>query len=375
MKKMFALLLAAMMLLAMVPAAMAYTAVTPANSSFTHTLYLTGEDMTALTYNIEYTFTVGDVEIMQPTDIKNVGSAVTGKPTLGVGTATDGMLIYTPDDTFTLKACQKTVTINWSSVSITEPGVYRWTVTKTVEDKDIDLNKNPTNKSETMYLYAYVIENGGALTVDHTGFTSTSTLNNAATKGPLSDDYPAASLDLTITKEVKGNQGSKDQYFSFTVHLQNPTGSPEKFYSITDENGDPLPSVPMTAYNSAIDNPTGVTVTTDADVTLWLKHGETAKINNLVFGTAYTVTEGANTGYSVESQITGDTNGTTSGKDVNAPGDTSIETSSQVKFINEKNATVPTGIELETTAPIVGMILAMAMLALMLIGKRKEEMA
>jgi hypothetical protein len=71
--------------------------------------------------------------------------------------------------------------------------------------------------------------------------------------------------------------------------------------------------------------------------------------------------------------VTGDISGVTYGQETVS--DTAMITSTQISYTNEKNTTVPTGIELETAAPIVGMILAMAMLALLFVGKRKEEIA
>ena len=69
-----------------------------------------------------YTFTVGNVQVMQPSDIVEVEMAVSGAPSIAP-------LEYTPDDEFTDNACTKTLSIDWSRVVIKEPGVYVWEVT------------------------------------------------------------------------------------------------------------------------------------------------------------------------------------------------------------------------------------------------------
>ena len=365
MKKTFSLLAALMLIVMLLPVtAMAYEATQPNNDlpTVSHTLTLTEDDMDSLAHEITYKFTVGDVEIVQPTNIEaaNIAQAVTGAPSI-----TD--IKYSSDDTFDAnKSCTKNLQINWSGVSIKEPGVYRWPVTKSSNDSD--QFEDPTNEKPETYLFAYVVDNGGTLKVEGYGLTTNSALNDASGKGNFNDKYPINTVELKVRKEVNGTLGSKDQYFKFTVTLKVPTSVPMS-YTITGIDK----VVPATAYHDAKGNVTSFTLDTEgkANIDIWLKHDQTAVIEGLLYGTEYTIVESENTGYAVTSAITGDTTGT------NAEGatvsDSSLQIDSKVTFTNTKNATVPTGIDLESGAPIYGMLLAMGLAIVMFIGKRKEE--
>lgn len=366
MKKFVAILMTMLLLCSMLPTAMAdsvYSQQTPTAQQIPtvkHSLTLTESDMTSLPYNITYTFTVGeDVTIMQPTDIVNKALAVEGAPSIAP-------VEYTPDSAFTNKVSTQNLAIDWSNVKIKEPGVYRWTVTKSVTDTDPV--GNPTNNSETLYLFAYATDNSGSLVISGVGLTHDANLS--AEKGDLNDSYPVQTLNLAISKNVTGNQGSKDQYFKFTVNLTSPAGSADQTYEIAGHDVD----VPQTAYNNATTNVTTVSVTNGAGtVELWLKHGQTVTIKNMLYGTAYTITESANTGYTVKSSVNGDTTDITA--DGATASDTSLTASSTVTFTNDKQAVVPTGVILNTGAPIMGLLLAAALLVLVLGGKRKEAAA
>ncbi|MBQ2952512.1 MAG: hypothetical protein IJE07_03045 [Clostridia bacterium] len=362
MKKFIALLTTMMLLCMMLSTAMAdsvYTEQTPAQtqvSTVTHTLTLTESDMTQLPYNVTYTFTVGDeVTIVQPTDIVNKSLAVEGKPSIAA-------ITYTPASVFTNKTCTQELAIDWSNVKIKEPGVYRWAVTKSVTDTDPI--GDATNNSETLYLFAYATDNGGSLVISSVGLTHDA--NMSAAKGNLNDSYPVQTLNLSITKNVTGNQGSRDQYFKFTVSLTSPTGSADQTYDITGHDV----TVPQTAYHNSTTNVEKITVSNGTgSVELWLKHGQTVTIKNILYGTAYTITESENTDYTVKSSITGDTTGTTA--DGATASDTSLTASTTVAFTNDKQAVVPTGVVLNSGAPIMGLLLAAALLLVVNAGKRK----
>ena len=183
----------------------------------------------------------------------------------------------------------------------------------------------------------------------------------------FTDNYPINTLELSISKTVTGNQGSREQYFKYTVDL----GAPGKVNGTYEIKGITV-DVPKTAYNAAVKNPTSVTFEdSKAQVSFWMKHGEAAKIADLLYGTEYTIVESENAGYEVTSVTTGDTLVKESG--AATVSDTSLEVNTTVAFTNNKEATVPTGIVLESGAPIYGLLLAMDLAVVMFIGKRKEE--
>ena len=383
MKKLFAFLLACMMLLPTVaafaedgegtdsttPSASVYTPVTPPENmlSQTHTLTLSDTDATELPYTITYNFSVSEkATIMQPTDIipANAHMAVTGAPSIAP-------IIYTPEDNFDAnKSCTKNLVIDWSNVGIKEPGVYRWEVTKSFTDGDAA--NDPTNNTTTSYLWVYATGSGSELTIASVGYTTDANLQEDEgedEKGPMGDTYPAKTINLTISKNVTGDQGSRDQYFKFTIQLKRPVGAINKECAITGNFDE---AVPATAYNNATTNQKKITVEEDTTLVLWLKHGQQAILNDLLFGTSYVITESENNGYSVGTVIAGDTNNVTKAAENKEVSDTSLEESTTVAYTNTKNATVPTGIDLQTGAPIMGLLMAAAMMLMLFAGKRKE---
>ena len=366
MKKLFASLMALAMMVSMMTGAMAYTAVKPnANQpAITHTLTLTDLSLTKLPYEITYSFDVTEqAAVAQPSDIINPALAVSGAPIIAD-------LVYSTSDEFdsTTHSCTKNLVIDWSNVNITEPGVFYWTVTKTMDTDDPDTEHSATNLSGTMYLYAYVIENGGNLTVNDVFLRSSSDLEDeTAHKGNLNDQYPIEKLSLSINKTVTGNQGSKDQYFCFTVTLKSPVGAADQIYSIQV----PEKTIPATAYHAAKTNPENITVPSGSigTVEIWLKHGQTATISGLLFDTSYTIIESANTGYTVTTGVSGDAAITTT-EIAGEVTDPSLTATTTVAYNNFKEATVPTGIIPMSGAPIMMMLAAAVM---MMINKRKAK--
>ena len=71
------------------------------------------------------------------------------------------------------------------------------------------------------------------------------------------------------------------------------------------------------------------------------------------------------------SAITGDTaDATANGATAS---DTALTASTTVAFTNDKQAVVPTGVVLNTSAPLMGLLLAAALLLMINAGKRKFE--
>lgn len=365
MKKLTALLTAMMLLCAMLPTVLAedtgsfvsvYTPVTPATSTVKHTMTLTKTDLKNLPYNVTYTFAVTGAQVMQPSDIKVPDMAVTGVPVIAP-------LEYTPADVFVDGACTKTLQIDWSGVTIKEPGVYVWEVSKNMTEAEMNDDDVPTNQNPKLYLYVYVTDNNG-LSIRSYGMTQDADLN---TKGDLADQYPVQTLNLSINKTVDGTMASRDQYFKYTVELNGPSADVNTTYEIVGLDA----VVPVNAYNpSVITNATIIEmVGGKGKVDLWLKHGQTAMIKDLLSGTTYTISETVPDGYTATSVITGDTTGTQAGGATAS--DSSLQTSSTVAFTNTKEAIVPTGVVLNTSASIMGLLLAAALLLLANAGKRK----
>ena len=355
MKKIKVFMAVILSLLLLTAAAMAgsYKPITPSSSTpVTHTLTLTNSD--SLLYDITYTFNVGELNIVQPTDITDPASAITGKPSIKP-------LEYTSTDTFTDRKCQKNLEIDWSGVSISEPGVYRWQVKTTETD---NAPENASNLNETMYLYVCVIDNGGTLSVAAIGLAKDEALTK---KENLNDQFPATVANLSLSKTVTGNQGSKDQYFKYTIKLTAPAGAAEHIYTISGTFDE---KVPKTAYNEETENPKTVKLSGGNAVSfdIWLKDSQNFKVEELPYGTKYEITESANTGYEVSAKI----NDIESITGSSIP-ERQLENDTSVAYTNKKDAEVPTGITVESGAAVMGMLLSAALLALVFAPKRREE--
>ena len=349
-------------------AATPYTPVTPTagTPSVTHTLELEGRE--DLLYTFTYQFAVGDPVIAAPEGVVNPAEAVTGKPAIT-------NITFGPSDTPDAEhKITKTLSIDWSGVSIKTPGTYRWAVTKTKSGDDVAPG-TLTNNDGTTYLYAYVTDNNGVLTVSATGFTKDDALTD---KGNLADKYTETSVDLAVGKTVTGSKGSKDQYFKFTVSLTAPaaaSGAGAKAYTITGAET----NVPATAYNAAATNPTSVTLTggTQASVDIWLRHGQTFTIGDLPYGTSYTVTEGNNDGYTVSTVVTGDTKNEQDDDIASGTGNTvtdaSLTADTTIAYTNDRVGTLPTGILLQYGAPIAGILFAILLFVWLFASRRRRE--
>ena len=389
MKKTFALLLACLMLVAILPGtAIAYEAVKPgtaANNFLTtdiqHSLKLNIAGATTLPYDITYTFTT---ELIKPTsaEMPNLSEAVSNNPSIAPivyrAKASNGE----QPDVFdaTSKVCTKQLQIDWSNVVIKEPGIYVWKVTQSANCDDNDPINDPSNNNQTKYLHVYVTTDGTNLSVAGVFMTEGDGTPGATGKNDaIQEEYPSQLYNLKVAKTVSGSQGSKERYFKFTVTLTAPAGAAERIHPITDVTST-TPSfdvnVPTTAYHAGINGqPTSVTLTagTAKSVVIWLKHGQSFTIENLLYGTAYTIIEDE-TDYTVTTTVDGVDKDTTTRNNREVT-NSSMTGSAIVTYTNEKEVTTPTGISLHTAAPVMGILLAMSLLAILFVGKRKEYVA
>lgn len=387
MKKLFALLLTVVMMASMMVPAMAeggeegnntvvitkYGEITPNDTTVKHSLRLTEADADRLPYDITYNFTVTGPEVMneKQNGVFAPTNAVTGSPTISSVTYSEEDF-FSPDN----KTCEKTLTVDWTPenadpVKIYEPGLYRWTVTQSYST---NAPQAPSN-CVTFYLFMYVIDNGGELK-----YTFIYSMNDKATadkNGTLAETYPAKTLDLTLMKNVSGNQASKDQYFPFTLTLTAPSkvNSNFEYQIVATTLGSYDITVPATAYHAGTTNIDKIALSNGetGTFTLWLKHGQSVTIKNLVYGTHYTITEGGNAGYTVKSTITTtETEGTLT-QGGNDTADTKMTADATVAYLNTKDVAAPTGISLQSGVAFFGLVLAMGMMMLMFVGKRKEQ--
>ena len=346
-KNLSALLITAIMAAGFaVPAAAAsdYDPITPQNATFNKNL-LVDENESAP--SATFSFTADSAEVTPV-----AGTADTLPVYAGTGTPSISDVTFAPTDTALSSTIlsgyttyQKPITINLSTASFDEPGVYRYYIKETVPAStdanyvagmhyDVATTSLTTNGDLYRTLDIYVEDNGtdstsGNKVLKVTGYimydgkitdappSATNASSGAAitttkaivvntangsevTNAVKTDNYINyyTSPTLTFGKVVTGNQGSRDKYFKFTLKLTSPVAAT---VAVDVSNADA--TLPAAAnLNKATDanfagkaNPTSITLTAGSQVStdFYLQHGQYIIVNGLPVGTDYDLSEEA----------------------------------------------------------------------------------
>ncbi|MBO7395383.1 MAG: hypothetical protein J6U16_04615, partial [Ruminococcus sp.] len=224
----------------------------------------------------------------------------------------------TPDVIGDEKCATKTLTYDFSAVNFTTPGVYRYLITESgaatnkaiTNDIGISANDNktfrtldvsvidysayyatlsaedkantelyPAPEGDELYISGYILYAGKYTEVP----SDTTPLANK------SDSYTNqyTTYDLTIGKDVEGNQASKDKYFAVTVSVSGAVAGTKYDVSYADDGNDYTtdgsnaettvsPNSATTCFTAETTQPTSLTVGTDGTVSqvFYLKHGQ-----------------------------------------------------------------------------------------------------
>ena len=236
-----------------------------------------------------------------------------------------------------------------------KPGIFRYVVSEAAADKDGNAYEGVAYTTEQKYFDVYVTsDDDGNLEVSSYLFADK---NNPESKGEgvFTNDYSSQHdtlKDLTVKKEVTGNQGNRNKDFKFTIKVDGAAG--EQYY-VTFSDG----KAPTTLVSGEAK-------------TITLKDNETAKIFGLSETDEYTVTEAsyADDGYTTtidnEEKLTA--TGTIK-KDTEA-GTTADNGDKNITVVNDKTTNSPTGIFLHI-APYIALIGA-AIASSLLFFRRKR---
>lgn len=290
----------------------------------------------------------------------------------GIGTPIVGSATFTANDKDTTpgtptdsslsnrKYATKEVTVDFSGISFNAPGIYRYVVTES-ENTDSGITNDSLN-TRTLDVYVEYAENsdrelivGGY--VLHTGIQATPTQEQKSSG--FTNTY--TTYDLTLTKNVTGNQGDRDKYFEFTINITN--AKPETVYTVD------LPG-------SENDNRNTDTIVVGekgtATVNYYLKDNQSIVIQGLTATTKYQITETdySGDGYTTTYKLDGGAAATGNTFDAESMG----SGNHTVTFTNNKEGTVPTGIILES-APylILGVVVIAGAVALFVTGRRRTN--
>lgn len=240
-----------------------------------------------------------------------------------------------------------------------KPGIFRYVVSEVATDKDGNAYEGVAYTTEQKYFDVYVtsddvgnLEVGSYLFVDKTD-------SKSKDGGVFTNDYSShhdTLKDLTVKKEVTGNQGNRNKDFKFTIKVDGAAG--EQYY-VTFSDG----KAPTTLVSGEAK-------------TITLKDNETAKIFGLSETDEYTVTEASYADDGYKTTIDNEEKLTATGtikKDTEAR-TTAANGDKNITVVNDKTTNSPTGIFLHV-APYIALIgAAIASSLLFFRRKRAKDM-
>lgn len=321
--------------------------------------------------NVTFEFTITSGQAVAATDSSPAIYAGIGIPNVenaifkAGDTTTEGKPSDVPDNTTeNFKYATDEVTVNFGGISFTAPGIYRYTITETNPTQDgITIEGNNTrtldvhvkyanNSEEQLEISSYALYTGKPpITYDE--------FNSTAKSSGFTNTY--TTHDLTLEKQVTGNQGDRDKYFEFTVSITKAVAGTVYDVDLTDAT-----------WNGSPKNPTELTVNSGGTIsgTFYLKDDESIVIQGLTAGTDYTITEteytddGYKTSYKIDNGIVSEASST---------GEQNMRDSDQkVTFTNNKEGTVPTGIILEIAPYIVLATVVLAGLTALFVTRKRR---
>ena len=337
--------------------------------------------------NVTFTFSIAPGEGEENTDDKLVvqagdADAVTGTPVIltpqavfSVGDETfdtvqshqeDGTQQATRvEDNVELeegqKYARKQVSVDFSGVSFSEPGVFRWVITEDATDRLGITN----DEDATRYLDAYVIDNDGELEVE--GYVLHN--NDHFQPAKLEDaDEPEdgkangycnlyTTYNIDLSKTVTGNQGSRDQYFRFHVVIEGDEAGTQ--FDVDLSNADENTLVNVYSPESH-ENPSVLVLGDDHKVEqdFWLQNGQSIVINGIPEGASYTITETPED-YRVSSTTIEGAEDPREVSDAECSDD-AIEGDTDIDYVNDKTGIIPTGVIIKVLPFAIGAIAALA---------------
>lgn len=283
-------------------------------------------------------------------------------------------------DTAISKYAKKTATIDFSNCSYTEPGVYRYVITESGDNQAV------TNDADlTRVLDVYVVDDNGTLKVQsYVLHANESDLLMGTENGTqdieASEHKPQGytntydTSNLTVRKQVSGNQASHDKYFEFTVRIENAVAGTR--YDVVLDGADAVSGSndATIAANEGKTNPAFLTVGQDGTVEqkFYLQHDQQITINGIAKDSTYTVTENpedykptANTASApvvttCEGSVAADTAGTI------------VSTDLTTGYLNTRQGIIPTGVVM-AVAPFAAVTLFGGFGAASVVMKKKKE--
>lgn len=287
------------------------------------------------------------------------------------------------------KYALKTAKLDFSKVQFTEPGVYRYIITEDGTNQAITNDADLTRVLD-VYVNDASTETEGTLTkkltiagyVLHSNvddepdvaagedFGSTGAYTETKSQG-FTNNYDTS--DLTLRKQVTGNQASRDKYFEFTLNIDKAQPNTKYDVVIDDADATSKTNAATISANAGQTNVTSITTDASGKATqkFYLQHGQQVTVQGIAKDTTYALTE--NTEDYKSTANTKDTPVVTTKADTEAaPVDgTIVSTDLTTGYLNTRDGVIPTGV-IMTVAPFAAVTLLGAV-GMVTIKMRKKE--
>ena len=268
-------------------------------------------------------------------------SAGIGSPTI-TSSVTFTSSDYVPGIGLVAKTASKDITVDFSGVTFTRVGIYRYVITQTTS--------SPISAMEyanNLYIDVYV-------TTDGTNLSAAYVVSNATTGNKTNDfenTYPVVPGNIKITNTITGNQRELDREFRYTL-------------TVTSSN---MITVTKTDLSS---NVSTISETSAGVYEFVLKGDEYVILAGLTTGDTYEVIQDdeIENGYTTSYKI-----GLASPIQGLDTGVVTVDSNfDNVTFINNRDCGTPTGVVMNTT-PYFAMLAVAGLFVFFMISKRKKE--
>ena len=353
-------------------------------------------DKDACIPDIEFSYTIAAGQAAPASSGKMAVLAGVGNPTIGKATFVQGEAAGTAAaEGLTLAAdeqyAQKAVKFDFSGVSFTEPGVYRYIVTMTSSGQqavEYDIQKGASAQEKVRTLDVYVIDDNGTLKIDSYAFHEQANAIAAGNQGGSADVSTAhAALadksagfvnrydtqDMVFGKEVTGNQGSRDKYFKFTLSIGSAAHDTVYHVDLASAEAASGATAATADANRNKTNPTRITTDANGAATaeFFLCDGQYVTVKGLPKGSSYALAEDKED-YVAADGITAQIG--KGGEAYTDPVSGNIESKDiATGFTNTRNGVVPTGL-ISVAAPGVGAaVIGLAGLGAVFFGRKRRD--
>lgn len=322
----------------------------------------------------------------------------TDAATLESAKTTADTAVFATEDTTDEQFVKKSLTVDLSGVTFTEPGVYRYIITESTttgsgiidgyegegntpvvtRTLDVYVKDNTDTDGKKLAIEGYVLYKDTVTGAPNAEATDDGeTPNGAEVEGAVKSNSITnyyGTYSITFGKEVTGNQGSKDKYFEFTVELSNAAAGTVYTVDRTKADAKSGTNSATIAANQEKDNVESFTVAADkTSVTqkFYLQDGQYLTILGLAEGTHYNITENAEDYTSTEGiteannaaevAYTDDVEGNIEAADI------------KTGYTNDRSGTIPTGVILSIAGPAVVALAVIGGIIFMVFKRKKDD--